>query len=272
MNEEFNGFDIFDNNGTVTFETDNNAPFMNEPVIVEDSKVQEVQQLQPVNNEVNTSQSVVQGTRVKKSEVNNVQQTQTSTPVIEQPVNVQQSNNNQNLSSKDTYSDYEWREKMNAVDKELRQLEIDPTNLNSSIVAVILSKIDVLLTNLVIDSANIKSRAAIYDAEYKLLKQLQFQAVKEWAEQNGVKLTVDDKWSLVSKRINDNKTYENNMDVFHLAIKYQGRATELEDKINLLKNKQSMMITYCGLLKLDYSSNNITPSVPTQNQFNQMRG
>lgn len=245
-------FEIFDASGNVN----NNIEFSNNEQVAS-----------PVQEEVpmmNQPAPVIQGTRIKKSNTNNT--VQNVQPQM-RPTTVQ----NSNIISKDTYTDQEWRDKMNAVDNQLRTLEVDPTNLNSSVVAVILSKIDVLLTNLVIDNANIKSKAAVYDGEYKLLKQLQFQAVKEWAEQNNVKLTVDDKWALVSKRIDDNKTYENNMDVYHLAIKYQGRATELEDKIKLLQNKQSMMITYCGLLKLDYSSNNVTPSVPTPNQFNQMR-
>lgn len=263
-----NPFDMFDESGTVTpIQTPIGEPVPQQPV--------------PQQN-VQPQPEVQQATRIPK---NQQVQAQNQQPV-QQPVPQQQPVQNnapmrtdgstqQNLAIlmniKDYYNDLEWTQKYTIYMQECRKIEVDPLNLTASDIAVAAGRIDALLTPARFDYALMNKNHGHYEMLLKLQQQIEYGNQKSDDEAAKVKHSIDDTKALAMARVKHNTSYEDNLDLFDLEDKYAGRMIQAKTVLDILSDKKDILITYSAALKIENTANNFTPSVPTNNQMNQMR-
>jgi hypothetical protein len=110
-----------------------------------------------------------------------------------------------------------------------------------------------------------------YEMLLKLQQQIEYGNQKRDDENAKVKHSIDDTKALAMMRVKSNTSYEDNLDLFDLEDKYAGRMIQAKTILDILSDKKDILITYAAALKIENTANNFTASVPTNNQFNQMR-
>ena len=231
---------------------------------------------------------VQQATRIPKNQQvqmpNNQPVQQPTQQPVQQPAPQAQSNNQpmrtdgstqQNLAIlmniKDYYKDAEWTQKYAVYMQECSKIEVDPMNLTASDIAVAAGRIDALLTPARFDYALMNKVHGHYEMLLKLQQQIEYGNQKRDDETAKVKHSIDDTKALAMMRVKNNTSYEDNLDLFDLEDKYAGRMIQAKTILDILSDKKDILITYSAALKIENTANNFTASVPTNNQFNQMR-
>lgn len=241
---------------------------------------------------VQTQPEIQQATRIPKNQqvqISNNQPAQqqiqqTAPQAVSQPVAQTQQNNQpmrtdgstqQNLAIlmniQDYYKDAEWTQKYAAYMQECSKIEVDPMNLTASDIAVAAGRIDALLTPARFDYALMNKVHGHYEMLLKLQQQIEYGNQKRDDENAKVKHSIDDTKALAMMRVKNNTSYEDNLDLFDLEDKYAGRMIQAKTILDILSDKKDILITYSAALKIENTANNFTASVPTNNQFNQMR-
>lgn len=254
----------------------NNAPIQTP---IEEPVPQQPAQAQP---------EVQQATRIPKNQQvqmpNNQPVQQPTQQPVQQPAPQAQSNNQpmrtdgstqQNLAIlmniKDYYKDAEWTQKYAVYMQECSKIEVDPMNLTASDIAVAAGRIDALLTPARFDYALMNKVHGHYEMLLKLQQQIEYGNQKRDDENAKVKHSIDDTKALAMMRVKNNTSYEDSLDLFDLEDKYAGRMIQAKTILDILSDKKDILITYSAALKIENTANNFTASVPTNNQFNQMR-
>lgn len=230
---------------------------------------------------------VQQATRIPKNQqvqMPNNQPVQQPVPQpVQQPQQAQSNNQpmrtdgsiQQNLAIlmniKDYYKDVEWTQKYTVYMQECSKIEVDPMNLTASDIAVAAGRIDALLTPARFDYALMSKVHGHYEMLLKLQQQIEYGNQKRDDENAKVKHSIDDTKALAMMRVKNNTSYEDNLDLFDLEDKYAGRMIQAKTILDILSDKKDILITYSAALKIENTANNFTASVPTNNQFNQMR-
>ena len=241
---------------------------------------------------VQTQPEVQQATRIPKNQQVQIpnnqpaqQQIQQTAPqAVSQPVAQTQQNNQpmrtdgstqQNLAIlmniQDYYKDAEWTQKYAVYMQECSKIEVDPMNLTASDIAVAAGRIDALLTPARFDYALMNKVHGHYEMLLKLQQQIEYGNQKRDDENAKVKHSIDDTKALAMMRVKNNTSYEDGLDLFDLEDKYAGRMIQAKTILDILSDKKDILITYSAALKIENTANNFTASVPTNNQFNQMR-
>lgn len=253
----------------------NNAPIQTP---IEEPVPQQSAQAQP---------EVQQATRIPKNQqvqIPNNQPVQQPVQQPQQPAPQAQSNNQpmrtdgstqQNLAIlmniKDYYKDAEWTQKYAVYMQECSKIEVDPMNLTASDISVAAGRIDALLTPARFDYALMNKVHGHYEMLLKLQQQIEYGNQKRDDENAKVKHSIDDTKALAMMRVKNNTSYEDGLDLFDLEDKYAGRMIQAKTILDILSDKKDILITYSAALKIENTANNFTASVPTNNQFNQMR-
>ena len=254
----------------------NNAPIQTP---IEEPVPQQPVQAQP---------EVQQATRIPKNQQvqmpNNQPVQQPTQQPVQQPAPQAQSNNQpmrtdgstqQNLAIlmniQDYYKDVEWTQKYAVYMQECSKIEVDPMNLTASDIAVAAGRIDALLTPARFDYALMNKVHGHYEMLLKLQQQIEYGNQKRDDENAKVKHSIDDTKALAMMRVKNNTSYEDGLDLFDLEDKYAGRMIQAKTILDILSDKKDILITYSAALKIENTANNFTASVPTNNQFNQMR-
>lgn len=193
----------------------------------------------------------------------------TATPVNQQPVQNTFTGSLDKLMNKTDYSEQEWDEREAIYVAACNKIKIDAANLNTSTISVAASQIEALLTPLRIDNIYAQRKATRYDTQIKLQKELLYNAVKN---NSGQKLTIDEVKSIIANKINSTKWDNTQYNLNELFSIYNGRYIFTSGLIEALKDKKDLLITYSGMLKIENNVGNFQQSVPTNTQFNQMRG
>ena len=241
---------------------------------------------------VQTQPEIQQATRIPKNQqvqISNNQPAQqqiqqTAPQAVSQPVAQTQQNNQpmrtdgstqQNLAIlmniQDYYKDAEWTQKYAVYMQECSKIEVDPMNLTASDIAVAAGRIDALLTPARFDYALMNKVHGHYEMLLKLQQQIEYGNQKRDDENAKVKHSIDDTKALAMMRVKNNTSYEDGLDLFDLEDKYAGRMIQAKTILDILSDKKDILITYSAALKIENTANNFTASVPTNNQFNQMR-
>jgi len=215
----------------------------------------------------------VQGERVKKTQPKKAVPVNNPAP---SPVNnmltIQNNNTADNLAllvRKPDYTDQEWDQRINIYVHECERIKFKPDMIPSDIRAIA-SQLDALLTSVRFDDMFSQKKATDYETILKTKKELYFQLVKEQAQNAHV--PIDGIKSLVIKKIDDDRTFENGLNLFEVCRKYQARCIETKSIISVLRDKQDMLIHNEAAMKIEVTATSASPTVPTQSQFNQMRG
>jgi hypothetical protein len=254
----------------------NNAPIQTP---IEEPAPQQPAQAQP---------EVQQATRIPKNQQvqmpNNQPVQQPTQQPVQQPAPQAQSNNQQMrtdgstqqnlailMNIQDYYKDVEWTQKYAVYMQECSKIEVDPMNLTASDIAVAAGRIDALLTPARFDYALMNKVHGHYEMLLKLQQQIEYGNQKRDDENAKVKHSIDDTKALAMMRVKNNTSYEDNLDLFSLEDKYAGRMIQAKTILDILSDKKDILITYSAALKIENTANNFTASVPTNNQFNQMR-
>lgn len=255
----------------------NNAPIQTP---IEEPVPQQSAQAQP---------EVQQATRIPKNQqvqMPNNQPVQQPVPVpqpVQQPQQAQSNNQpmrtdgstQQNLAIlmniQDYYKDVEWTQKYAVYMQECSKIEVDPMNLTASDIAVAAGRIDALLTPARFDYALMNKVHGHYEMLLKLQQQIEYGNQKRDDENAKIKHSIDDTKALAMMRVKNNTSYEDGLDLFDLEDKYAGRMIQAKTILDILSDKKDILITYSAALKIENTANNFTASVPTNNQFNQMR-
>lgn len=175
------------------------------------------------------------------------------------------------MNIRDYYKDAEWTQRYTIYMQECSKIEVDPTNLTASNIAVAAGRIDALLTPVRFDYALMNKMHGHYEMLLKLQQQIEYGNQKRDDEKAKVKHSIDDTKALAMMRVKSNNSYEDNLDLFDLEDKYAGRMIQAKTVLDILSDKKDILITYSATLKIENTANNFTASVPTNNQFNQMR-
>ena len=227
-----------------------------------------VPQQQPVPQPA-PQQAPVQGARVSKP---------VSQPVAGSSILTMQSDGStaQNLAIlsniQPVYTEAEWDKKYNLYINECSKIQVDVTNLTSSEITIAGGRISALLTPIRVDNANIQGNQLKYDMMLKTAKQIAYKFVTDDFNSKGLKQpTVNDHEAIATSIIAGDKKYENGMSLFELTETYAKRALQVKSIVDILQDKQSLLITYAAALKVETNLSNMSPSVPTDRQINQMR-
>lgn len=175
------------------------------------------------------------------------------------------------MNIRDYYKDAEWTQRYAIYMQECSKIEVDPTNLTASNIAIAAGRIDALLTPVRFDYALMNKMHGHYEMLLKLQQQIEYGNQKRDDEKAKIKHSIDDTKALAMMRVKSNTSYEDNLDLFDLEDKYAGRMIQAKTVLDILSDKKDILITYSATLKIENTANNFTASVPTNNQFNQMR-
>ena len=201
---------------------------------------------------------------------------------IAQPVKQQNASNNtvqqstvQTVNLYDTKSDYtdqEWELRQDTYVIESKKILTgnEMYQLTPSDISIAASKLEALLAPLRIDNIYCSQEVYHWEAIQKEQKEELFNDVKQSAQANGQKLTVDETKSAIAKVMNS-KPLKDGLNIFQLVIKYNKRKIFTDGMIKVLQDKKDLLITHSGILKIENSINAFTQSVPTNNQINAMR-
>lgn len=247
----------------------------NIPAPPQDDMVIDESQIPPQPEDMNnaSAEQPVTATRIPKTQ---------KSPVQAQPVAQQQTkptktdgSTEQNLAIlmniQDYYTDLEWTQKYTLYLQECKKIEIDPLNLTGSDIMIAAGRIDALLTPVRADYATMQRLQGHYDMLVKLNKESSYIDVVRDCEKNGKKYSIDDKKALATEKVQNDKSYEDNLSVFELQDRYEGRFIQIKTIIDILSDKKDLLITFSAALKIENTANNFTASVPTDKQVNQMR-
>lgn len=262
--------DAFNNNAPIQTPIEEpvpQQPVQTQPEVQQATRIPKNQQIQIPNNQ--SAQQQIQ---------------QTAPQAVSQPVAQTQQNNQpmrtdgstqQNLAIlmniQDYYKDAEWTQKYAVYMQECSKIEVDPMNLTASDIAVAAGRIDALLTPARFDYALMNKVHGHYEMLLKLQQQIEYGNQKRDDENAKVKHSIDDTKALAMMRVKNNTSYEDGLDLFDLEDKYAGRMIQAKTILDILSDKKDILITYSAALKIENTANNFTASVPTNNQFNQMR-
>jgi hypothetical protein len=172
------------------------------------------------------------------------------------------------LVNKQNYTTTEWEKREEIYVQECNKLTFNADNVTGNFIAVMAAKIDALLTPLRIDHIRMQQAVSRYENLIKVKEKLYFSTIKNGTS---VKLTVDEIKSLITDKIDNDRSYEEGINLYDAVIRYTSRVTATKGFIDALQDKKDALILYSAILKVENTTNNFTPNVPSQSQFNQMR-
>jgi len=230
-------------------EVENNVQTpINEPIPVQDQPIQ-AERIKNVNNQPNTVQASNQQSNV-----------QVLNQINQDPMDILY-----NVSS--TYTDNQWALRENIYVNECNKIRVDTGNVSNNDVIIAAGQIDRLLTPLVADNISAQRLSAKYENLLKLEKELCFNSVKQQA---GTKLTVDETKSLIAMTISNKRQFEDNKNLYELCERYGSRYIFTKGILDCLHDKKDLLINYLTILKLENSTQSMSPNVYSQNQMNRM--
>jgi len=193
-------------------------------------------------------------------------QKQTKPPKMAQPVQTQSAAPNAtpegNLkllyAYKKDYTDAEWDQRENIYIEEANKIILNSSNLMPNDIYEAANQIMALLFPLHIDNVYAQQNIIRYDGIMKVEKEKLFNAIKQSAQ---TKLTVDEVKSAIADQM-DNTIMDQNMTIFELSRRYNKRKIFTDGLIKSLQEKKELLVTYNGVLKIESSLSNMTPSVP----------
>ena len=252
-----------------------------QPPSEQNNETTEIPQQQPI---VPQPVAVAQGSRVPKSQLTQQQLQQNFQQTVPQPniapiqTNVapttpvvQQNSTVDNLSllfNKQNYTVAEWEKREEVYVQECNKLVFNADNITGNFIAVMAAKIDALLTPLRIDHIRMQQAVSKYENLIKIKEKLYFSTIKNGTS---IKLTVDEIKSLITDRIDNDRSYEEGINLYDAVVRYSSRVTATKGFIDALQDKKDALILYSAILKVENTANNFIPNVPNQSQFNQMR-
>lgn len=190
-----------------------------------------------------------------------------------QPPQPQQRSTSDNLSmlvNKQFYTDQEWEQREQIYVEECNKIHVDPFNLNSSEISIAAGRIDNILSPLRIDNIYAQRLLSRYQIMLKVERELAYGIVKNGTQTANLKLTVNEVESMVTKVIVQKTSFEDNKNLIDLCHRYNDRYTFTKGIIDALQDKKDLLITYSAVLKIENTTNNFAPNVPTQNQMDRM--
>lgn len=162
---------------------------------------------------------------------------------------------------KKSYSDAEWDQVCQFYINKVNEVDLNADAFTVSGLQVLISKIDSLLGALRVECVHAKQKLSKYEAQLKTQKELAYTIVKK--QNQGVKLTVDDVKSLVTKYIDDQNNWDGTgMNLFDLVQKSEERFIFCDNMLKHVCDKQDMISTCYGLLKTEAGINNVSENVP----------
>lgn len=225
----------------------------------------------PKNQTVQQPQNFQQAIPVQPIQTNTSPTQMNITPTVPtQPIQQQNStvDNLTLLINKQNYTTTEWEKREEIYVQECNKLVFDANNVTGNFIAVMAAKIDALLTPLRVDHIRMQQAVSRYENLIKIKEKLYFSTIKNGTS---VKLTVDEIKSLITDKIDNDRSYEEGINLYDAVVRYTSRVTATKGFIDALQDKKDALILYSAILKVENTTNNFTSNVPSQSQFNQMR-
>lgn len=161
------------------------------------------------------------------------------------------------------YSQQQWQAKEDWYADQVNAIKIGDMPSPSEI-QTIAAQIDALLSMARIDYAYVSQNYDRYSMQLKIEERRLFVDLKLQppAKYAGLKLTVDEMKGVVSSVILNNGWNGGKRSLYKLVEESSARNIFMEAVIKSLQDKKDLLITHSGMLKIENSLNNLTPSVP----------